>query len=938
MCKDNGNGDAVEIGKKEALIVNCGATAAGHPFVWKDSSLDARFCKDERNLLMNLYDRIVYYDPDVLTCWDTIDHGLGYIIKRGESLKPPLDMVRMLGRTPRLKVVKKDMFGNEVEEEEKEKDSFEDKKKEDTGNWEERVGPGESSALITGRLVICGWRIMTHEVKHPMVSSIHAVASVVLQKTVPDFSDVVLKTWFNNYKRGGINEASKTIKHVLMMAEVNVQLLDRCDVIGRAGEAARLSGVELSASLPGARGSQYFVEGVLANALGRIVGNEVGRTGHTGATMSAGGDTQGSASQTPGALAGRSFPDGPFCAGVPRMGFLFQSPTKSQLTDLEGLESIPLVKEPKSEIYHDPVVVCDFTALYPSLIIAYNLCYSTIFGKFVYKSTLNAEDSETSGRIGMEVYDQDRTAAFIDALMPSCKSADNSAGKGKDKAYVIPSGSLFIGEDEKKGVLPQVLAEILETRAMLKRTMKVYKGRKGVQKGLFRSLEAKQLALKMVANVTYGYTSATFSGRCACPLVADAIVELARRTLGDVFELADSWGADESGRWRGAKVVYGDTDSVFVKLPGRSVREAFEFGEQFCKAVNDMNPNPVNLKLEKVYGACMLQTKKRYCGMMYTSRDQAKGVFEAKGIEVIRKDNCALTQRVQKGALMTLFKTGSRDRLKEYLQRQWTKILSGSLPLSQFVLSGRVREQYRNGGSTNAAELVKRICTIDPGFKMKHSERISYVIVATPGVKYTLRECVRTPMELLENWDVECIHTTYYAKRQLNMALDRCFSLPPYNIDVHAWFDETPKPRQRANFWPMKSAQRTIISWFGNGVCTYCGEKCTNSTGSKVVICKKCLDDEGTKQRGSLWAIERMKEAGRLRDELRKRCEACNGCGGSGGEMNFGAVNTDKGLGVVVPIGNCLNLECDVFFKRHRGREMEIEAEEVVKGFGLLEI
>ena len=98
--------------------------------------------------------------------------------------------------------------------------------------------------------------------------------------------------------------------------------------------------------------------------------------------------------------------------------------------------------------------------------------------------------------------------------------------------------------------------------------------------------------MKYVANVTYGYTSATFSGRSAVPLVADAIVECGRRTLTNAINLANSWGQEVGGRWAGAKVLYGDTDSVFIKLPGRSVEEAFEFGEEYCKAVTASNPPP----------------------------------------------------------------------------------------------------------------------------------------------------------------------------------------------------------------------------------------------------------------------------------------------------------------------------------------------------------
>jgi DNA polymerase zeta len=97
-----------------------------------------------------------------------------------------------------------------------------------------------------------------------------------------------------------------------------------------------------------------------------------------------------------------------------------------------------------------------------------------------------------------------------------------------------------------------------------------------------------------------GYTSATFSGRCAMPLLADTIVECGRRTLTNAISLANHWGQDKSGRWPGIKVIYGDTDSLFIVLPGRTVHEAFVFGEEFCKAVTDFNPPPVQLKLEKV--------------------------------------------------------------------------------------------------------------------------------------------------------------------------------------------------------------------------------------------------------------------------------------------------------------------------------------------------
>ena len=45
---------------------------------------------------------------------------------------------------------------------------------------------------------------------------------------------------------------------------------------------------------------------------------------------------------------------------------------------MKATEAAPLVAEPKSGYYEYPVLIFDFTSLYPSIIDAYNICYSTI--------------------------------------------------------------------------------------------------------------------------------------------------------------------------------------------------------------------------------------------------------------------------------------------------------------------------------------------------------------------------------------------------------------------------------------------------------------------------------------------------------------------------------------------------------------------------------
>jgi DNA polymerase elongation subunit (family B) len=52
-------------------------------------------------------------------------------------------------------------------------------------------------------------------------------------------------------------------------------------------------------------------------------------------------------------------------------------------------------------------------------------------------------------------------------------------------------------------------------------------------------------------------------------------------------------------KW-GARVVYGDTDSLFVYLSGKTKEQAFRIGYDIADAVTRQNPVPVKLKFEKV--------------------------------------------------------------------------------------------------------------------------------------------------------------------------------------------------------------------------------------------------------------------------------------------------------------------------------------------------
>jgi DNA polymerase zeta len=311
---------------------------------------------------------------------------------------------------------------------------------------------------------------MSDEVKHPNASYLPAMVATVLKKRIPHHEDLVLTRWYGGNK--GIDRW-RVLKYRIVQAVSSILLFDALDVIGRAGEAARLSGVEFSQSFPGIRGSQYKVEGVVLRSLQSLVLDGQGE----------------------------------------ERNYFFFSPSKNDCGNQEALECQAMTLEPQSGFHFDPIVVCDFTALYPSLVIAYNLCYSTIAGKLEYHSTRSEmlRKGTTTQKLGPYDYDEARTAFVLKHHMKSLSSKDGQQNNVPDRAYCMPTGSIFVSEDVMKGVLPNLLDEMLSTRAMLKKAAKIYrKHLPDPPAAVLRQLEARQLALKYVANVTCKFWPTNF--------------------------------------------------------------------------------------------------------------------------------------------------------------------------------------------------------------------------------------------------------------------------------------------------------------------------------------------------------------------------------------------------------------------------------------------
>lgn len=62
------------------------------------------------------------------------------------------------------------------------------------------------------------------------------------------------------------------------------------------------------------------------------------------------------------------------------LNYIAVTPSVQQRAHQRAPQCLPLVMEPESRFYSNSVVVLDFQSLYPSIVIAYNYCYSTCLG------------------------------------------------------------------------------------------------------------------------------------------------------------------------------------------------------------------------------------------------------------------------------------------------------------------------------------------------------------------------------------------------------------------------------------------------------------------------------------------------------------------------------------------------------------------------------
>lgn len=374
------------------------------------------------------------------------------------------------------------------------------------------------------------------------------------------------------------------------------------------------------------------------------------------------------------------------------------------------------VLDPQCGFYNTPIVALDFKSLYPSIMIASNLCYTT------------------------------------------------QVTKDHPDATQTPNGFYFLNKTTRVGLLPRILEDLLCARRNAKRDM-------NEEKDPFKKavLNGRQLALKVTCNSLYGFTGASTSP-LTCVDISSSVTALGRQMIAQTKSLIEEQFTMANGYSHNAAVIYGDTDSVMVNFGDVSIPESFRLGALAAEASNHLFTEPHELELEKVYKPMLLNAKKRYAALKWVEPTKYLKI-EVMGMESVRRDCCRLVRKTMKECFNKILLEADPDGAIAHVKQTVSNLLTNKVDMSDLILTRQLAAKYKN--KTPHAELVKRMEKRCPGSGALVGDRVAFVMIQHHKKTKTF-DMSEDPLYVIEN-DIP-INYDYYVENQMKKPLSRIFT------------------------------------------------------------------------------------------------------------------------------------------------------------------
>ena len=429
------------------------------------------------------------------------------------------------------------------------------------------------------------------------------------------------------------------------------------------------------------------------------------------------------------------------------MGFMVPTIQYGQMGD-QGYEGATVLDAQKGA-YYTPITALDFEGLYPSIMMAHNLCYSSLVMDPKYENVPGVEYETFEIPVPSKVEGQPPTKRL-------CKFAQG-----------VPT------------LLPSILLELKQFRKQAKKDMAVSTG------ALKAMYNGKQLAYKISMNSVYGFTGAS-KGILPCVNIASTVTTKGRSMIDETKEYVEK-------NFPGAKVRYGDTDSVMVEFDVgdrkgiEAVEYSWEIGERAAEECSALFKKPNNLELEKVYWPYFLYSKKRYAAKLWTQGKDGKmnmDYIDVKGLQLVRRDNTAHVREVCKELLDVVLESNDTEAPRALALQRAIELIEGDVPIEKLTLSQGLSDSYKVKGqsvsinSPNIADInqahvqvVRKMRERQPGSEPQSGDRVPYVLIKTDDPKAKAFEKSEDPKYAKEN-GIPIDYEYYFMNKFINPVCD----------------------------------------------------------------------------------------------------------------------------------------------------------------------
>lgn len=488
------------------------------------------------------------------------------------------------------------------------------------------------------------------------------------------------------------------------------------------------------------------------------------------------------------------------------------------------------VTEPIPGLYNN-VPVLDFAALYPSIMQAYNICYTTLVHKDFDKmipdeacnviefdaEATNSKPQVTGENVELDIDDDDDDEDIIEE-----GNANNKTVKMIHHKYKFYKG--------KPGLLPTLVRNLVASRRATQAQMKDIKD--PLQKSI---LNTRQLGLKVAANSFYGFLGVQNGGKKPLIEGAMSITAWGRKLIAKV--------ADYLKEKYNAKIVYGDTDSVMIDLGITDSKLCDYWGNRLAQEISGIKksytdasgkfienkdadgnvvledrpglfPPPLAMEFEKAMRILCLR-KKKYIGLLIGKDGEFKRVpirnsdgivvgytdkldMLVRGVVLARRDNCKLLQKIYTKLTDIIMRKGSFVEATTFLIDSVNDALSGRVDIDDlFVIKG-LGSNYKSDSyymKVFADNLIKAGIVVSPG------DRLEFVIIKDDtkkllGDKMRLKEQYYMAQK---NGEPMPIDYMYYIEKILKNPINQLISVGFKDVIAKIGDKITLKTSARAN-------------------------------------------------------------------------------------------------------------------------------------------